>query len=1053
MESRDRGSFGWEFFLLLLVLLIGMPYAAFADVILDNGGPGTSSTGTWRNSGGVNSYGTTSVYARPSATYTWQSALEPGFYEVSMWWTVVSSRGSNISVDVNGSDGVHTETIDQTTNGGQWNSIGTYNFGSSGSVTVTASSDTLPDGRTVSTCADAVRFVLLTEPIFYTISATANVNGAISPSGDISVVEGANQAFDIMPDAGYQVADVLVDGISVGAVTTYTFTGVNGDHTIAAFFEEVIVPTEIIIDNGGPGSSFTGTWRNSSGPNSYGTTSVYARPSATYSWQSSLQPGFYEVSMWWTVASSRGENVSVDIDTGSVIETITIDQTENGGQWNSIGTYIFDSSGSVTVTASSDTLPDGRIVSTCADAVRFILLTEPIFYTISATANVNGAISPSGDISVAEGSNQAFDITPDAGYQVADVLVDGISVGAVTTYTFTGVTGDHSIQASFEPFVGLTYTIAATAGANGGISPSGDITVNEGDDQAFDITPDSGYQVADVLVDGSSVGAVTTYTFIGVNGDHTIEAYFEVVIGPTEIIIDNGEPGSSYTGIWRNSSGANSYGATSVYARPSATYSWQFAPQPSYYEVLMWWTVASTRGENVSVDINTGSVIETVTIDQTENGGQWNSLGTYLFDATGGSVTVIASDDLLPDGRTVSTCADAVRFILLPVHVTVNTNGSGSVSLNPSGGVYTEGTMVELTAVADSGWIFDGWSGDITGNENPKAIAIYNDVEVTAIFTEIGNTPPIIDVWYGANQNFGHVGIPQRWINILGNVSDPDGVDLLRYALNGGPSVEATVAPNPYNKRLENPGDFNIEIAVSELVVGVNQLNLTARDLRGAESVRTITINFDNQNTWPSAYTINWSTAPSIPAVAQIVDGLWNIEGNTVRTVEPGFDRLIAIGDIAWTDYEVTVPVTVHWIDEDYTLPADAPNVGLICRWQGHTEDGSKPSFQWWPLGTFAAYRWWPYFQFQMFFVAYNIADNSGLDIDLGVEYIYKLRAETISNQSVYKLKVWRSSDPEPVNWLMDEGEGPYDLKNGSIMLVAHNADVSFGEVTIVPIQ
>ena len=70
------------------------------------------------------------------------------------------------------------------------------------------------------------------------------------------------------------------------------------------------------------------------------------------------------------------------------------------------------------------------------------------------------------------------------------------------------------------------HTIKATAGANGSISPSGWTSVREGWDQTFTITPDKGYAVAKVLVDGKSVGAVTSYTFKNVTKDHTIEAVF-----------------------------------------------------------------------------------------------------------------------------------------------------------------------------------------------------------------------------------------------------------------------------------------------------------------------------------------------------------------------------------------------------------------------------------------------------------------------------------------------------------------------------------------------
>ena len=121
------------------------------------------------------------------------------------------------------------------------------------------------------------------------------------------------------------------------------------------------------------------------------------------------------------------------------------------------------------------------------------------------------------------GDDQTFTITPAACFQIADVLVDGVSVGAVASYTFTDVAANHPIAASFAA---TTYTITATAGSGGTISPSGAVVVDCGADQTFTITPAACYQIADVLVDGISVGAVASYTFTDVAANHTIAASF-----------------------------------------------------------------------------------------------------------------------------------------------------------------------------------------------------------------------------------------------------------------------------------------------------------------------------------------------------------------------------------------------------------------------------------------------------------------------------------------------------------------------------------------------
>src|SRR5205085_4925854 len=93
-----------------------------------------------------------------------------------------------------------------------------------------------------------------------------------------------------------------------------------------------------------------------------------------------------------------------------------------------------------------------------------------------------GSISPNGAVSVNCGASQSFTISADPCYSIADVLVDGVSQGAIASYTFNNVTANHTIAASFTL---NTYTITASAGAGGSISPSGAVSVNCGASQSF----------------------------------------------------------------------------------------------------------------------------------------------------------------------------------------------------------------------------------------------------------------------------------------------------------------------------------------------------------------------------------------------------------------------------------------------------------------------------------------------------------------------------------------------------------------------------------------
>lgn len=73
-----------------------------------------------------------------------------------------------------------------------------------------------------------------------------------------------------------------------------------------------------------------------------------------------------------------------------------------------------------------------------------------VTHTITATVTTGGSISPSGSVTVNKGENQTFTITPNSNYSIGDVTVDGVSIGAISTYTFSSVTGDHTISATFK---------------------------------------------------------------------------------------------------------------------------------------------------------------------------------------------------------------------------------------------------------------------------------------------------------------------------------------------------------------------------------------------------------------------------------------------------------------------------------------------------------------------------------------------------------------------------------------------------------------------------
>jgi hypothetical protein len=168
-------------------------------------------------------------------------------------------------------------------------------------------------------------------------------------------------------------------------------------------------------------------------------------------------------------------------------------------------------------------------------------------FTITASAGANGTIAPSGAVTVNNGAVSTFTVTPDAGFQVASLVVDGVTIPATTSYTFVNVTGNHTISANFA----ASPVITAAAGPNGTISPAGATTVTLGANQTYTITPNAGFMVVALSVDGVVLPAATSYTFTNVTATHAINAYFDAVPATITITAAAG-PGGTISPVGAN---------------------------------------------------------------------------------------------------------------------------------------------------------------------------------------------------------------------------------------------------------------------------------------------------------------------------------------------------------------------------------------------------------------------------------------------------------------------------------------------------------------------
>lgn len=170
-------------------------------------------------------------------------------------------------------------------------------------------------------------------------------------------------------------------------------------------------------------------------------------------------------------------------------------------------------------------------------------------YTISGSGE---GWNENGSITLATGDSATFTVRPNT----------GLGTGTYDeTLTVTGTNGGNSAQASVsltftveQPYIPpvVTYYINAGAGENGSISPSGRVVVPAGGSRTFTITADEGYVVADVLVDGVSVGPVGSYTFSNVRANHTISVIFRDADGVAD-------PDDTGVSDWLDTNNHNAY--------------------------------------------------------------------------------------------------------------------------------------------------------------------------------------------------------------------------------------------------------------------------------------------------------------------------------------------------------------------------------------------------------------------------------------------------------------------------------------------------------------
>lgn len=428
---------------------------------------------------------------------------------------------------------------------------------------------------------------------YVSVTATAGEGGTITPAGQTLVKKGTSKTFDIAPAQGYEIVNVNVDGADLGPISYYTFQRVGVDHTISATFQKA--------QQSGDTVTLT-TTANEGGTVAPAGQTRYA-PGASAEITFTPDPGYQ-------LASVKVNGRTVDVTDGAY--TLVMDQSyavsttfekipdvpvvmfqndfedvagdsfpfhgwtvkvqDTSSTWKQYTYYNWKNEGNDSKHAyiSNDWkgAQDEYLISPAVDlsGTRDGVLTFDFAYgeygiknktftaTVEASTDGGKTWNAIWNFQDSYTGQQASNYIISGSAEVpvpAEYNVDGVQFAFRYVHPNEDTTGQLAIDnvklmAVEDGPVAQKYTITATAGEGGSITPAGAVSVKEGASQTFAIAAQEGYAIADVLVDGQSVGAVDSYTFENVTANHTIAALFTKTA--SDVQFDNGFESETFPG-------------------------------------------------------------------------------------------------------------------------------------------------------------------------------------------------------------------------------------------------------------------------------------------------------------------------------------------------------------------------------------------------------------------------------------------------------------------------------------------------------------------------
>ena len=381
------------------------------------------------------------------------------------------------------------------------------------------------------------------------INATTSTGGSITPSGIIKANYGDSQTFNITPDSGYVISDVSINGTSIGAVTLYTAQNIQGTTNISVTFTAPPVgPTQVrgII-------SKNTIWYASGGPyNLLGSVLVNNGVTLTIEAGTTINLNYYNLEINGTLTAVGKNDNRIKMTGQSGQSQLWFDSFSSN--WNNQ-----TQSGSILKNAVLD---DVRIF---IFGVSPLISNNLLFYSDTGSNGIGIVVRDTSSAIICNNTIEVwqFGIYLDSGSPSPLItnnnilggqynIWDGTQSNINATLNWWGTTDVQIIRqkiidnyqyytlgtVSYIPFLTTpnpyapTY-VTASAGSGGTISPNGLIVLNYGDSQTFNITSSSGYHITNVLVNGTSVGAVSSIMLNNIQPGTTISATFAPDSTPT----------------------------------------------------------------------------------------------------------------------------------------------------------------------------------------------------------------------------------------------------------------------------------------------------------------------------------------------------------------------------------------------------------------------------------------------------------------------------------------------------------------------------------------